>query len=152
MKKIVLIYIILMENAFSWHPFYSEIRFSWDFLSKRIMVDALLVNRCMQPGSFARNRLYSNLHVDPPSPRIPVPWLPAGCCIDWSTYTYLRHKMFRHKGEDSETYDTRALQRSSISVPAVGINLHFVILTFRIFRGGASLRYERDVTLRTSRL
>lgn len=34
--------------------------------------------------------------------------LPAGCCIDWSTYTYLRHKMFRHKGEDSETYDTRS--------------------------------------------
>lgn len=53
-----------------------------------------IVNRCMQPGSFARNRLYSNLHTDPPSPWL----LPAGCCIDWSTYTYLRHKMFQRKG------------------------------------------------------
>jgi len=86
-------------------PEYASLGFPLETHSSRC---TLLVNRCMQPGSFARNWLYSNLHADPPSPRIPVPWLPEGCCIDWSTYTYLRHKMFRHKGEDSETYDTRA--------------------------------------------
>lgn len=61
--------------------------------------------------------------------------------------------MFRHKGEDSETYDTRNVQRFSINAPAVENNLHFVILlTFRIFCGGTSLRYEKDVTLQTSGL
>lgn len=102
------------------------------------MVDAPLVNRCMQPGSFARNRLYSNLHADPPpSPRIPVRRLPAGCCIDWSTYTYLRHKMFRHKGMKAETLcDTRARQRVSSrsarrALSRSVINLHLVKRTFR---------------------
>lgn len=112
----------------------------WDFLSKRIIVDAPLVNRCIQPGSFARNRLYSNLHADPPSPRIPVRRLPAGCCIDWSAYTYLRHKMFWHKGKTARDSMIHARarprsrnvsdrRRSSFSWSM--INLHFVKLTFR---------------------
>lgn len=38
--------------------------------------------------------------------------------------------------EDSETYDTRRVQCLAIDALAVSINLHFVILTFKIFYDG----------------
>lgn len=121
-----------------------------------MVVAVPLVNRCMQPGSFARNRIYSNLHADPPSPRIP--WLPAGCCMYCVCVYVCGQPILTYVikcstvKEDSKTslWYTRAQRPSNEALHVVGINLHFVILTFRIsYDARASLRYGKEVTLFT---
>lgn len=98
------------------------------------MVDALPINRCMQPGSFAQSGLYSNLHADllllPGYPG--VPWLPAGCRIGYGqpVLTYvIKCSAIKKNGK---TYDTRGRAQHLLDrcAPAVWYQFAFCNTNF----------------------
>lgn len=118
-----------------------------NFLSKRVMVDAPLVNRCMQSPAASRGTDFTRICMRILLlPGYPFPRCPQ---VAASTGQPILTFVIKCSGikEDGETYDTRRVQCFAIDALAVSINLHFVILTFKIFYDEQLYVTKGEVTL-----
>jgi len=134
--------LVIRSIMLPWHPFYplGYAPSPRNFLS----IDALPVNRCVQPGSSAPRS--TSLRICMRILLLPLrdtAFPAAGCGIDWSTCTYLCHKTFRHKGGGRAAIQARAQCLLDRCVPAVRINLHSAILTWGLFHGARIYAMKR---------